>query len=364
MQIQSVSQVLRRTDNPFLLSDQWDSIAESYFQKREFLCHLHELNPCGQRYYQLYETDVLIAGCCVYTLEINLFTFFRGNLSFKMQVIGIAVSVACPGIIGPFRAREKLLTQIVGEESGLILGLNLERNESPVGAIEMEMLPSVVFSHSLKNWEDYRQSLKSRYRRRLKLILRSFKNIEKRVTDCSAFTPDHHKLYLKVLKRSSTKLESLNNSFFAGLPSNFQLTSYYLKSRLLSWHINLYDGPIAYFFLGGHDYKYCVKYSLYFNNLYSVLQQAIKRGSKKIDFGQTAEIAKLRLGGKIDEKKLFLYHSNRFVRGILRIMKPWIQYKAPSETPHVFNPYMKAYKEAQFKVLEPHENTLYQTETV
>jgi hypothetical protein len=51
-----------KTVSASLLPEEWDGIAESYFQRREFLRHCETYNACGQRYYLLRENEVVRAG--------------------------------------------------------------------------------------------------------------------------------------------------------------------------------------------------------------------------------------------------------------------------------------------------------------
>jgi len=80
------------------------------------------------------------------------------------------------------------------------------------------------------------------------------------------------------------------------------------------------------FFLGGIDYGTNSLYNTYFNILSGVLREGIEKNASLIDLGQTAEIPKLRLGGRIGEKVMLGYHSNRLVRNLLKVGKGVLEY--------------------------------------
>lgn len=56
----------------------------------------------------------------------------------------------------------------------------------------------------------------------------------------------------------------------------------------------------------------------------------------RIDFGQTAEIAKTRLGGTLSERRMFLYHKNPMILGLLKLFGNLITYSKTNEKCQVF----------------------------
>lgn len=324
-----------RVKKAILLPAEWNTEAPLYFQRKEFLHHADLLNPCNQRYYLLWKQNQLIAGACVYTLGIPLFTFSGIPGKINMQVIGLPASVSAPGIFGRSEtAVEKLIQYILKEEKGFILGLNLPLNINVSPAIEMTMMPTVSMQLHFDSWEDYLSSLRSHYRRRANRITKAFSAVTKKKTGCNEFTPLHYNLYLQIMKRTKNKLETLSYEFFKQLPADFYLTSYYANEQLLCWHINCIDQHDLIFFFGGHDYKLLNQHHSYFNNLFGIISEAIDNKFTHIDLGQTAEIAKMKAGGTMDKKMMFLYHKNKFTRKLLQLFKPMITYHPPEQMVH------------------------------
>jgi hypothetical protein len=254
-----------------------------------------------------------------------------------MQIIGLPASVSAPGLFGKTQAdEEELISLLLRTEKGLILGLNMHPDMDPGPAIPMTMLPTVIVNLPFKNWNEYLHSLRSKYRRRTKRILESFRDVAEIQTACNRFTEAHHALYKQVIEHSSNRLEELSIDYFKNLPEPFQLTTYYHQGRLLCWHIYCHEGDTLYFFFGGHDYRLLNEYQSYFNNLFGIIREAISEGYREIDLGQTAETAKLKTGGEMIPKQLFLYCRNSILRSLIRLCRPLLEYHYPKINYHMF----------------------------
>lgn len=340
---------------------QWDELADCYFQQKNFLRHTDIYNPCKQRYYLLWEDDKLLAGACVYTLYINLFTFSGLPSRIKMQVIGIPASVSPPGIIAHSAKHiEQLVQYVIEREKGLLLVLNTIQGLELKPCIEMTMMPTLVLDRTFDSWANYLNNLRSPYRRRANHILHSFQRVKEISTNCSAFTTAHYDLYLQIMKHTREKLETLGFDFFKNLPGCFQLTSYYDKRKLICWHITCTDQEKLFFFFGGHDYKLLNNYQSYFNNLFGIVRKFVKQGYQKLDLGQTAEIAKMKTGAQIEPRAMFLYHHNLFIRFLLRCFKSFMTYHPPKLKVHPFRK-MEIVHRAK---INSHENIVRKTATI
>jgi hypothetical protein len=322
--------------SPENLGSEWDNIADFYFQKRDFLTHLHKYNPCSQRYYKLYYGDILVAGTIVYTLKVDLLTFLNIRSPVSMQVIGLPVSIATPPVIGDPREFQYLLNHILKTEKGFILGLNMKEDYLINKVLNMRTLPTFMLKIGFNNIENYENSLRHNYRRRLNIFRKKFSNVRTECSDCSLFNEGHYRLYLEIMRRTKTKLETLSFNLFRNLPSNFLLTTYYNETALLCWHITCSDGNTLFFFFGGMDYSLRDHYQSYHNNLYGIIIEAIQKKYDFIDLGQTAETAKRRLGGEPQERRMFLYHRNPLILNALRPFKRVLTYSKTGENSNVF----------------------------
>lgn len=327
---------IRKADSPGELNLKWDAIASCYFQKKEFLGYIHKYNPCDQRYYELYRDDQLVAGAVAYTLRINLFTFSGISSPVKMQVIGLPVSVATEPLVGDPDEFEYLLSEILGQEKGLVAGLNFTRHHINTITLNLRTLPTIILENSATDLQEYEQGLRHPYRRRLHLLQKKFQHVRSETTSCDHFTETHYALYLQIMKKTRTKLETLSLESFKFLPDNFLLTTFFHEDEMLCWHILCRDHETLFFYFGGMNYALRDRFDSYHNNLLGILTRAMEEGYNEVDLGQTAEIAKLRLGGKTSERKMFLYHRNKQMMRILRLFSKLINYNNNNPEHHVF----------------------------
>jgi hypothetical protein len=331
-----MEKTIKKYSSPESLNIHWDNHADFYFQKREFLSHLHKYNPCSQRYYELYYDDIFIAGTIVYTLTIDILTFANIPSPFKVQVIGIPASIAAPPIIGDKHEFEYFLSEIIGLESGIILGINFMEDYLKDKVLNLRTLPTIILRLKSDNMTSFENSLRHHYRRRIHRIKGRFTNVTSVTSDCSVFNDEHYSLYLQVMKKTTTKLETLSLDVFKNLPSDFQLTTYYYEKKMLCWHVVFNDSGTLIFFFGGMDYQYRDQFHSYNNNLLGIVSFAVEHDYHEIDFGQTAEIAKTRLGGILSERRMFFYHRNPIIYGFLKLFRNLINYSKTYEKPTVF----------------------------
>ncbi len=318
------------------LPENWDRAAVDYFQTREFLNHAEKYNPCNQRYYLLYQNETFKTGVVVYTLKLDLLTYLHIPSPFPMNIAGIPCSVSASGIIGNPDYLNQMIEHIKIREKGMLLFLNLAPGLVEEKMITGKTLPTIILTNHFGNWEDYLLAMRASYRRRIRQLSIPFSKIQKKQVDCSCFDDRMYDQYLGVLKRSKGKLEKLSMEFFQKLPSNFNLTAFYSAEKLIGWYISSTFNKKFYFFLGGLDYKVNRKFNTYFNILINVVKEGIGKSASIIDLGQTAEIPKLRLGGKLVEKAMLGYHSSPIMRKLMKAGKSLLEYSTVVQQSQVF----------------------------
>lgn len=328
--------IIERLHSANELNNDWDLLANSIYQKRSFLTHLEKNNFSDQRYYVLYDNDILSAGAVVYSLKINLFTFSKLDLNLPMQVIGLPISNDENGLLGNAKHTELLLSEIFKNENGILLCLNYQQAVINKKVIKMSSLPSMIMRREHQDWDSYVKSLRHPYRRRILKALSKTKNVKGKSDSCKTFTREHYKQYLRVVNLSKTKLEVMNMAFFKNLPDTFELSSYFDNEKLLYWHITVEDHDNFYFLFGGLDYGLRDVYDSYSNNLIAILKKGIQRKCKIINLGQTAETSKARFGTFKAPKKMFLYHNNTLVRFVFRLLRQQLSHTPRIIRNHVF----------------------------
>jgi len=330
--------VFKHFKNAASLNNDWDKIADDYFQMREFLLHTEKYNPCRQRYYSLLDNNNTVAAAVVYTLKINILNFLRIKSPVNMHICGIPCSVSSPGIFGNNEDVKILMKYIFKNEKGLVLILNLKNNSLITGRATNNTLPSVSFYSDFSDWNSYLKALRHNYRRRL---LNLFEHANNNNIKCyklknSDFNEQMYNLYLQVFNNSKDKLEKLNITFFQNLPQNFILTVCEKDNNIIGWQIALSHNNTYTFFLGGLDYVSNKIYNTYFLLLSELIKDAISSGATFIELGQTAEIPKMRLGGVLSPRFMCCSHNNFLLNSLLIACAPLLGYKPKVENTKAF----------------------------
>lgn len=308
------------------LPDEWNLLAENYFQKREFLIYAEKYNPCKQRYYCFYENEKLLAAAIMYSLRLDLFTFLRIKSPLKMNIAGIPCSVSSSGIFGRMEYKEQLKNYIFSSEKGFVLFLNLDEKPLQETNATGKTLPTILLKNTFKSWEEYLRHLRSDYRRRLHKITKTGSGTELIITDCSVFDEEMYRQYLQVYSKSTAKLEKLSLAFFRNLPPEFQLISCRKNGQTIGWNIILKSDRTLFFFLGGIDYQQNTENQTYLKLLTNIVTEGIAQGVEIIDLGQTAEIPKMRLGGHPQTKYMEARHSNFLLHRLLKFSEKSLEY--------------------------------------
>jgi len=312
------------------LPDSWNERAENYFQLKKFLLHTEKYNPCQQRYYLCEENEKIAACAIIYTLRLDILTFLKIKSPLKMHICGVPCSVSSSGIFGNSEAIEKLKDFIREKEKGFLLFLNL--TEKPVNSKYAfgKTLPTIIMKNEFSDWNNYLTSLRSSYRRRIKLMNNN-DEIEFQTLKCNSFDNKMYAQYLEVFNHSKGKLEKLSLDFFKNLPDEFVLTSCNLNNEILGWNLGLLDENIYYFFLGGINYNKNKNHNTYFRLLSNLVKNGIESKAEIIELGQTAETAKMRFGGNPYELWMEASHSNPLFNRLIKLFSPMLEYKYKPE---------------------------------
>lgn len=267
--------------------------------------------------------------CCEYKKRINIFSFGKAKLTLPFTVIAPPASIDRVGYFGDLTA----LINDYSKRKGLFLILN-ERHAQPVDAACAHTLSSAIFLHRFSNIEEYKADLRSSYRRRITLAEKKGASLQWKKIPSESFDPTLYDLYLQVLRHSDFPLETLGIEFFRSCPGEIYV---------------LLDGtqPMAFlmmtqteeqtnFIFGGMNYCFRDKYDLYYNMMIKVLDVGFANQSERIDFGQTAENTKCRLGCVLEPRYLIFFSGNPVLNFLAKKMIGWIEYRPERESYHVF----------------------------
>ncbi|MBN2662891.1 MAG: GNAT family N-acetyltransferase [Bacteroidales bacterium] len=327
---------IKKINTALDLHNDWDNFTSNYFQTKEFLVHAQKYNPCEQRYYQCFNNREFVGGAVMYSIRLDFLTFLRIKSPLKMNIVGIPASVSAQGIFGEINIVEKLTDYIFDAEKGLVVFLNLYNKPEKKFLATGNTLPTIVLKNTFCSWDDYFAKLRANYRRRLNLIQYT-SNIELLEYSCHHFTEQMYEQYLQVFYKSKDKLEKLNFEFFKNLPTNFNLTVCKKQNNVIGWNITAKYKNYFYFFLGGIDYKFNSENSTYLRLLVNIVKQGIEQKVEYIDFGQTAEIPKLRMGGHIEKRYIQAKHSNKFFNKFIKMAEKSLGYNRQIQSFNVFS---------------------------
>ncbi len=308
----------KRIENPYELYEYRDSDMKIKEVDREWiklLELLEDINPCGQNY------DI-VDDCMIvsYKFKLNLFNFKNiVPLRLNIEIIGLPISVSKQGYFGnPYRVK-----RIVENRKGLKLILNSDTPIKNGG----QTLSSFIFHNKFKSFEEYISSLRSPYRRRLKIALSNRKKLTIKKIDKKDFSKEHYYLYISIMKRTQNALEILPIEFFVKYNAEIYEFLDRDRKRIVGFiQIKQIEEELLFLF-GGFDKEDNKPYDLYYNMLLKIVEIGIERRIKTIEFGQTAEASKLKIGCEEKKKYLYIHHSNKMINKMIRFLLPFFSYK-------------------------------------
>ena len=260
-------------------------------------------------------------SACEYKLKLNVFSFGKLKLKVPFNVIAPPVSVDKSGFCGDLNS---LIEDYKGRR-GLFLMLNLKADKIDIkGKVAVgKTLPSCVFENKFKSFDEYLKALRSSYRRRIKIALDNGKKLQVKRIKGIDFNDELYGLYLQVFSKSDFPLEKLPVSFFQGC--GCEIDVFYNENKPLAFVMYEKNGDNINFIFGGMDYASRDRYALYYNMLLHIVRTGIENEVKFINFGQTAEVTKCRIGCSLEDRFMLAFGGNGFLTYLLRVFAPLLQ---------------------------------------
>lgn len=289
----------------------------------ELLSLMERINPCNQNY-EVTEECLIIS----YDLKLNLFNFKNMfPLKLKTQIIGLPISLSHRGYSGDINK----VIEIIKKRKGLKIILNAD-TEIIKGA---RTLSTFEFENKYETFDDYLNKLRSSYRRRINKALRYRNNLNIRKIKNANFCESHYKLYLSIMKRTDNPLETLPIEFFQDYETEiYEFLDKETKKLIGFIQLKKLDERFCFLF-GGFNKEDVEKYDIYYNMLLKIIEIAIEKKVKIVEFGQTAEESKLKIGCNEVNKYLYVHHSNAFLNYIIQKILPSMSYKPYSKVHNV-----------------------------
>lgn len=311
-------------DNPYLKKDffelieQIDSSEKSYYVFR---------NPLGQ-----IDTQFLISK----TTDNNIAMFTPFKLPVIMHSVYFPFTLSKPaGVFGS--ETRQAVSSFLKSLKGYKMILNVDENYTLDGFARGLILPRCVLSIKWSSFEEYMSALRSNYRRRYKSAFYRSKDLKFYVLKNNKleFTEEMYKLYLDTYNRASYRLGKVSIDFFR--QDHLVILALKDESAVQGFAQLRKNGEEFIFEFVGFDRENSLKYDIYIRLLIEVIRYGIENGFKIIDFGQTTDDAKLKLGCKYEMLYVLLNHSNPIINFFLKRLARYIEYKPLDENKfHVF----------------------------
>ncbi len=330
---------------------QWDSIIgrNRIICSHDYLKAVERsgINNCKYYYPVAYKDNKIIAHTSVYTISTELDLFAQGKTKQIIELIRrkwvnflVLRSIECgtPVALGNTisfaegadraEAFESIHREIEGLGEKLNLKMFLFRDfyekelcffDSLTGKnyARIHNLPNAKIPIRWKSFEEYLDSMKSNYRR--KIIKRMehlyLNNVSvELLEDFSEYSDDLLRLWTNVNNNAKEYCrEKLTASFFKNLD-----TCMGSRSRIILMKKNnvpvgcallLFDDDVLVSMYYGLDYKYNKDFFLYFNLLYKTVEIAIEYGMKEVDMGITTLVPKKDLGADIIPLYMYMKYT-------------------------------------------------------
>ena len=241
------------------------------------------------------------------------------------------------------KASEKLNQYLksIGTESDMVLLKDFFADDTPkngeyhTGFTKFSVQPKMILelNPAWKNFDDYMESMKSKYRVRARKALDKSKLISKRVfaaEDIAQHADQIHALYKNISDQADFNAFILHPNYFENLQlalgKNMKFTTYWLQDKMIAFYTSIknYDVLDAHFL--GYDPEENAAHQLYLNMLYDLIREGISQQVSQVDLSRTAIEIKSTVGAVPHEMYLYLKHQNpiinKTVEHILGFVKP------------------------------------------
>lgn len=307
------------------LPTDWDEAARgNVYLTREFISFMENADDRKKYYYGVFcngKLDTIFET--VEQPDFNIAMFAGKKRPIKATLIYVPLSVTRAGI--SFKNCLTEATEYIRRIPGYKLILNLP-DISVKGFAKGYTCAKNILEIKWKTFDEYFTSLRSNYRYRYKKALSKSAPLNIRYLNGGGeFTPEMYVLYEQVYNRSEIKIEKLTDRFFRG---KFFKIFVMEENSVPRGFVQLIEiGDELVFEFVGVDYSVNNNYDIYISMLLEIVRYGIDNGFKTVDFGQTADDAKLKLGCRRVPLYALLCHSNPVLNIGCKLFAPKLQCK-------------------------------------
>ncbi len=366
----------------YLPAADWDALTagSGVFMSRAYLRVLEEAGAQNvqQRYALVYRGDVPVAAVAAQSVTVNGTRVMKGKSSSKgsalarkaaslpmqqweerLLVCGNCMSWGPHGVA--FRAGENIKEVWGGVAEALYRIRRADRllgdtdfvmvKDLPASMAEdaqtlrdysykrMDTDPDMVLNlEKYKTYEDYLQSLNSKYRKAAQKLDKDLTAAGYTVETVDVATLDPkrlHALYMQVHDGAPVRLVTLSDRFFPAMQkvfgADFRCTVARRGDTVDGFITTLKNGPDAVGYFIGFDRQANAKVPLYFRLLYAAVQDGIALGARELSLGRTALEPKAKLGAVGRPLSLWARHRFAPLNLVVRAVLANVEHDEPPE---------------------------------
>lgn len=325
---------IKEFDSITKVPDEWDTIIDdNIYMSKEFLTFMERIDKCEQKYYMIYDDGDLDTVFMSYVRKkYNPAMFTKFNLHQRMTMIYVPLSVTRPGIV--YNKHLDKAMDFIKTIKGPKMLLNIE-DVDPRGYAKGLTCPKCILTNRFASFDDYMNSLRSNYRYRYtKCFKKSAPLTLEYLENNEDFTDEMYECYLQVYNKSRMHVEKLPIEFFRG--KYFKIFVLRNEEKVVGFGQMLPNGTELVFEFVGVDYEQNNTYDTYHRILLEIVKYGIENKFETIDFGQTADESKLKLGSKYTMLYAYMHHSNKMLNSVYKKMAKYIEYKPITTDYNVF----------------------------
>ena len=185
--------------------------------------------------------------------------------------------------------------------------------------IHVESDMSLQLKDEWKSFDDYLNSLTSKYRVRAKRVFTLCENNEviHRELDANEIREQEDRLldlYHKVMSQADFKLAELGTGFFSAqkelFPDNYHVYAYYRSGQMIGFISAFWFGKKMEVHYTGMDAEICRPIHLYQHMMYDMVKLGIEKRVERLHFGRTAPEIKSTIGAVPSPMYGYLKHRN------------------------------------------------------
>ncbi len=319
------------------LPGEWDDLAaDNYALQKRFLTVLETATEAEKSYHLFHDGQGRLDSIVFLqrVAKFNLTQYTPFNVPVAANLLHVPLSVTRPGMVLGERTRVQVEC-FVKSLRGYSLILNWDKPGTFADMVAGTMSPQVSLRLRWKSFDDYLASQRSAYRHRLQKALKKGRELRFRfLVDNREFEDVYHSFYLRLNSTSRIRIEKLDISWFRSDLGRILICEHDGKPQGFAQAIE--NGKELVWAFVGHCQHDNAQRDIYLNLILRLIRHGIENGFEVFEMGQTAEEAKLRLGGTYTHLQALARHSFPLMHLGCRLVMPMLACKPVPDIFRVF----------------------------